>query len=87
MVGRQLFAPFGGVRAEYGEMDGSWGWATHRKAETTGLTFMRARWYAPGVGRFVQPDSIVPWAFLHFTGRNFHARSPDTQLFFRCYKV
>jgi len=41
-------------------VNGSWGWATHRKTEDTGLTFMRARWYAPGVGRFVSPDSVVP---------------------------
>ena len=60
VVGRQLFEPFGAVRATFGEVDGSWGWATHRKSEDTGLTFMRARWYAPGVGRFVSPDSIVP---------------------------
>ena len=60
VTGRQLFEPFGAVRAEYGNIDGSWGWATHRKSEATGLTFMRARWYAPGVGRFVLPDSIVP---------------------------
>jgi len=43
-------------------VNGSWGWATHRKTEDTGLTFMRARWYAPGVGRFVSPDSVVPGA-------------------------
>jgi len=60
VVGRQLFEPFGAVRATFGEVDGSWGWATHRKTEDTGLTFMRARWYAPGVGRFVSPDSVVP---------------------------
>ena len=60
VVGRQLFEPYGGVRAEFGEVDGSWGWATHRKTEDTGLTFMRARWYAPGVGRFISADSIVP---------------------------
>jgi hypothetical protein len=28
--------------AEFGAVDGSWGWATHRKAESHGLTFMRA---------------------------------------------
>jgi len=60
VVGRQLFEPFGAVRATFGEVNGSWGWATHRKMEDTGLTFMRARWYAPGLGRFVSPDSIVP---------------------------
>ena len=50
----------GAVRAEFGEVDGSWGWATHRKAESHGLTFMRARWYSAGVGRFVQADTVVP---------------------------
>jgi len=62
VVGRQLFEPFGAVRATFGEVNGSWGWATHRKTEDTGLTFMRARWYAPGVARFVSPDSVVPGA-------------------------
>ena len=68
VVGRQLFEPYGAVRAEFGEVDGSWGWAqftqimtaTHRKAESHGLTFMRARWYDAGVGRFVQADTVVP---------------------------
>ena len=59
VVGRQLYAPYGELRAELGK-DGSWGWATHRKAESNGLTFMRARWYAAGIGRFVQADSVVP---------------------------
>ena len=62
VMGRQLFEPFGQVRATYGQVDGSWGWATHRKSEVTELTFMRARWYAPGGGRFVWPDSIVSGA-------------------------
>ena len=44
VVGRQLYEPYGAVRAEFGEVDGSWGWATHRKAKSYGLTFMRARW-------------------------------------------
>ena len=60
VVGRQLYAPYGELRAELGQVDGSWGWATHRKAEANGLTFMRARWYAAGIGRFVQADSMVP---------------------------
>ena len=60
VVGRQLYAPYGELRAELGQVDGSWGWATHRKAESNGLTFMRARWYSAGIGRFVQADSMVP---------------------------
>ena len=55
-----MVEPYGAVRAEFGEVDGSWGWATHRKAESHGLTFMRARWYSAGVGRFVQADTVVP---------------------------
>jgi len=60
VVGRQLFGPYGEVRAEFGRIEGSWGWATHRKTEVHGLTFMRARWYWAGVGRFVQADSVAP---------------------------
>jgi RHS repeat-associated protein len=60
VVGVQLFAPYGEMRGSYEQVAGSWGWATHRKAETNGLTFMRARWYAANVGRFTQPDSIIP---------------------------
>ena len=60
VTGVQLFAPYGEMRGSYEQVAGSWGWATHRKAETNGLTFMRARWYVAGVARFAQPDSLIP---------------------------
>jgi RHS repeat-associated protein len=58
VVSRQLFAPYGELRGEVGVMAGSWGWATHRQAEDTGLVFMRARWYSMYASRFVLPDPV-----------------------------
>ncbi len=59
VVGRQLFAPYGEARGGGGMAGVPWGWATHRPAEGHGLVFMRARWYAPAVGRFVSADTVV----------------------------
>ena len=65
VTARQSFAPYGEERTSYSSLSLlpsalPWGWATHREGEAGGLVYMGARWYLPGIGRFIQPDIVVP---------------------------
>jgi len=64
----------------YGEEVGGWrgglGYTGEWQDADVGLVYLRARWYAPGVGRFTQPDPwegeqrqpILPHSYLYVGG-------------------
>jgi len=54
-VGSASYDPFGGVLAQQG-FTSPWGFAGEYHDPLTGLQYLRARWYQPGVGRFTQVD-------------------------------
>ncbi|MEM7800379.1 MAG: RHS repeat-associated core domain-containing protein, partial [Chloroflexota bacterium] len=56
------FMPFGEIRSG-GDQLGSLterGFTGHRENREIGLTYMNARFYIPGIGRFASPDVIIP---------------------------
>jgi len=55
VVGSASYDPFGGVLAQQG-FTSPWGFAGEYHDPLTGLQYLRARWYQPGVGRFTQVD-------------------------------
>jgi len=57
---RQLFLPYGDTRWQEGTLPTDFGFTGQRRDGSTGLIFMRARYYHAGVGRFVSADTIVP---------------------------
>ncbi len=55
------FYPFGGLRSgSINDNITDRGFTGHRENREIGLTYMNARYYLPGVGRFVTADTIVP---------------------------
>jgi len=54
-VGSASYAPFGGVLSRQG-FTSLWGYAGEYHDPTTGLQYLRARWYQPAIGRFTQGD-------------------------------
>jgi len=54
-VGSASYDPFGGVLSQQG-FTSPWGFAGEYHDPLTGLQYLRARWYQPGVGRFTQVD-------------------------------
>jgi RHS repeat-associated protein len=61
-VARQLYDAWGNVRASAssGTMPTDIGYTGQRLDNSTGLMYYRARYYAPGLGRFISADTIVP---------------------------
>jgi RHS repeat-associated protein len=59
VVGTAEYDAFGNRRASSGAQ-GAIGWAGELRDATTGLTYLRARDYAPGVGRFLTRDTVQP---------------------------
>jgi RHS repeat-associated protein len=59
VVGTTDYEAFGGLRAQSG-VQGSLGWTGEPRDADTGLTYLRARDYAPGSGRFLQRDAVQP---------------------------
>jgi RHS repeat-associated protein len=57
---RAAHLPFGEYRVEPAAGLSDRGFTGHRELEGLGLVHMRARVYVVGIGRFVQPDSIIP---------------------------
>ncbi len=49
------YQPYGSVLSSAGTASSMYGWAGEQ-ADNTGLVFLRARYYAPGVGRFITAD-------------------------------
>jgi RHS repeat-associated protein len=62
VVSRQEFDPWGKVRANagYGPINQTTINYTGQKLDGTGLLYYNARYYDPGIGKFISPDSIVP---------------------------
>lgn len=55
----QTFDPFGNVLEQSGGGQSIFGY-TGEQTDPTDLVFLRARYYDPGVGRFLTADSVVP---------------------------
>lgn len=53
------YTPFGNVYESSGSVTDI-GYTGHRADASDGLIYMRARYYDPGTGRFLTPDTIVP---------------------------
>ena len=58
--GEQRYMPFGLDRYQYGTLYTDYQYTGQRIESDTDLYFCGSRWYDPVVGRFLQPDSIVP---------------------------
>ncbi|MCW5874156.1 MAG: peptidoglycan DD-metalloendopeptidase family protein [Anaerolineales bacterium] len=60
MLSQQRYTPYGVPRFEVGITETDFGYTGQRMLTGTGLMDYNARFYAPGLGRWTQPDSIVP---------------------------
>ena len=60
VVAEQRYLPFGGVRWRAGALPTDRQYTGQRWDETLGLYDYRARYYDPTLGRFIQPDTVVP---------------------------
>jgi RHS repeat-associated protein len=58
--GEQRYMPFGLDRYTTGSLNTAYRFTGQRIEDNTDLYFYQSRWYDPVVGRFIQPDSIVP---------------------------
>ncbi|MEM3434464.1 MAG: RHS repeat-associated core domain-containing protein [Candidatus Methanomethyliaceae archaeon] len=54
------YMPFGLERYEYGSQKTDYRFTGQRIEDSLDLYFYNARWYDPVIGRFIQPDTIVP---------------------------
>ena len=57
---RTRYLPFGGYRTTPSQTFTDHGYTSQRHNDDLGLIYYNARYYLPGVGRFVSADSIVP---------------------------
>nr|MBI9051558.1 RHS repeat-associated core domain-containing protein [Anaerolineaceae bacterium] len=55
----QSFTPFGEELEKYGDAEANFGYTGQKYDAQTGLLYLRARYYAPGTGRFINRDT---WA-------------------------
>jgi len=59
-TGEVLYKPWGETRFSTGTTPTTWRFTGQREDATIGLYFYNARYYDPALGRFTQPDTIVP---------------------------
>ena len=59
-TGEMLYKPWGETRYSNGATPTSYRYTGQREDATIGLYFYNARYYDPALGRFTQPDTIVP---------------------------
>jgi len=59
-LGRVLYRPWGETRFTTGTTPTTWRFTGQREDATIGLYFYNARYLDPQLGRFTQPDTIVP---------------------------
>jgi len=59
-VGEVRYRPYGAERYRWGSVPTDRRYTGQRWDEGVGLYDYRARWYDPALGRFVQPDTLVP---------------------------
>ena len=63
LLSRQGYLPWGELRFADGGLPGRYQFTGQASYEAEfGLYYYKARWYAPHLGRFSQPDSIIPEA-------------------------
>ncbi|MBI3621122.1 MAG: RHS repeat-associated core domain-containing protein [Nitrospirae bacterium] len=55
-----LYEPYGKIRASTSTVDVHHKFTGQERDDSTGLDFFQARYYSPGMHRFISPDSIVP---------------------------
>jgi len=60
VVAETRYLPYGGERWTSGAPVTDFGFTGQRREAGFGLYHYRARYYSPGLGRFVSPDSLVP---------------------------
>ncbi len=65
---RFLYKAWGELRYTTGEYSVRYKFTAQREEATLGLYDYRARFYDPLLGRFIQPDSIVPDPYNHLDG-------------------
>ena len=58
--GEWWYYPYGVWRYKWGAPKTSFRYTGQRWDSGTGLYWYRSRWYDPALGRFIQPDTIVP---------------------------
>jgi RHS repeat-associated protein len=54
------YKPWGETRYTYGTTQTTFRYTGQREESSLGLYWYASRWYSPGLGRFVSPDSIIP---------------------------
>jgi len=59
-AGETRYRPFGAERYSSGQTLTSYQYTGQRAEAGLGLYYYGARWYDPALGRFIQPDTIVP---------------------------
>ncbi|MEJ5249912.1 MAG: RHS repeat-associated core domain-containing protein, partial [Caldilinea sp.] len=59
-TGELRYRPFGVTRFASGTTPTSVRFTGQREEAALGLYFYNARWYDPALGRFIQPDILVP---------------------------
>jgi RHS repeat-associated protein len=57
------YRPFGTMVGASGSATSDIQFAGHRSDTASGLVYMRARYYAPTIGRFISPDPLAPQAY------------------------
>ncbi len=58
-IGSVKYSPFGEIANSTG-MAAWYGFTGEQQDGTNGLTYLRARYYNPALGRFLTPDSLIP---------------------------
>ncbi len=59
-ISKLLYRPWGETRLSTGTTPTTWRFTGQREDATIGLYFYNARYYDGALGRFIQPDTIVP---------------------------
>ncbi len=61
LISEQRYLPFGAVRTDVGTiLETDFGYTGQRNLSAIGWMDYRARFYSPALGKFTQPDTIVP---------------------------
>ncbi len=64
------FTPFGDVLSESGTSKSEYGY-TGEVTDPSGLVYLRARYYLPGSGRFIQKDQFIGYATIPLSNNSF----------------
>jgi RHS repeat-associated protein len=58
-VSRQRYTPYGATRGAANQLPTDHGWLGQTEDDTTGLTYLNARYYDPILSRFLTPDPLL----------------------------